>query len=135
MATKRTTKLTEALATMNKTDIYSMMLFVLYKLKNQPDYLALSELCYLLDGDDLTKLLSYYGGMTITIPTMRDLRLVMQALYLYQFVNLNGGDFREGMKMILNSDASAEFSADEIKKTYTKILEVLDNYEFDRGQN
>ena len=42
---KRTTKISEALRSMNKTDIYSLMLFVLYKMKEDPDYLTLTELC------------------------------------------------------------------------------------------
>ena len=90
---KRTTKISEALRSMNKTDIYSLMLFVLYKMKEDPDYLTLTELCYILDGENLVRFLSYFGGMTIKVPESRDLRLVFQALRLYQFVNLEQGTF------------------------------------------
>ena len=37
------------------------MLFALYKLKDLPEYLTLSELCYVLDSSNLPKFLSYFG--------------------------------------------------------------------------
>lgn len=129
MKNKRVTRITAALNSMGKDDIYSLMLFTLYKMQNIPDYLALSELSYLLDGDSLTKLLSYYGGMTITIPKLRDMRLVLKALFLYQLVNIEQEDFKDSLKAV----ASDEFTVDEIKDTYTKILEVMSDYEFEKN--
>lgn len=125
-SSKRITKVTEALNALNKEDIYSLMLFTLYKMKEIPDYLTLTELCYLLDGDNLNKFLSYYGGMTITIPTQHQLQLVLQALSLYQYVNLEDGDFESGLKAIV----AYEYDKDEVKEIYAKIIEVLANYEF-----
>ena len=125
---KRTTKISEALRSMNKTDIYSLMLFVLYKMKEDPDYLTLTELCYILDGENLVRFLSYFGGMTIKVPESRDLRLVFQALRLYQFVNLEQGTFEEGLR-----DATTEeFDKEDIKKMYAKICEAVANYDFGR---
>ena len=37
------------------SDIYSLMLFIIYKLQDIPEYAVLSELCYLLDGANLTE--------------------------------------------------------------------------------
>ena len=125
---RRKTKLTEALNSLNKTDIYSLMLFTLYKMNDDPKYSTLSELCYILDGDNLSKLLSYYGGMTIKIPTLREMRLLLQALLLFQYVNLEKGTFEEGLKAVTED----EFEPEEIKSTYKLLLEVVDNYEFNR---
>lgn len=125
---RRKTKLTEALNSLNKTDIYSLMLFTLYKMNDDPKYSTLSELCYILDGDNLSKLLSYYGGMTIKIPTLREMRLLLQALLLFQYVNLEKGTFEEGLKAVTED----EFEPEEIKSTYKLLLEVVDNYEFSR---
>lgn len=125
---RRKTKLTEALNSLNKTDIYSLMLFTLYKMNDDPKYSTLSELCYILDGDNLSKLLSYYGGMTIKIPTLREMRLLLQALLLFQYVNLEKGTFEEGLKAVTED----EFEPEEIKSTYKLLLEVVDNYEFGR---
>lgn len=123
---KRLTKVTEALNSLNKEDIYSLMLFTLYKMKDIPDYLTLTQLCYILDGDSLNRFLRYYGGMTITIPTEHQLKLVLQALSLYQYVNLESGDFESGLKAVV----SHEYDKDEVKEIYAKIIEVLADYEF-----
>lgn len=128
MKNKRVTQITAALNSLDKNDIYSLMLFTLYKIKDIPDYLTLSELCYILDGDNLTKFLSYFGGMTITVPTLKDLRLIVKGLMLYQYVNVEQGNFEEALKVVTND----EFSPEEIKVIYTKILEVISNYEFHR---
>ena len=124
---KRTTKIVEALNSLNKTDVYSLMLFTLYKMQDLPEYSTLSELCYILDGDNLTKFLSYYGGLTIKIPTLKEMRLILQTLLLYQYVNLEEGDFDEALKVVAD-----EFSEDEIKKVYNKITEIVKEYDFKR---
>lgn len=123
---KRLTQVTEALNLLNKDDIYSLMLFTLYKMKDIPDYLTLTELCYILDGENLNKFLTYFGGMTITVPRKEQLTLVVKALCLYQYVNLEGGDIEEGLKSIVTNVEDK----DEVKVLYAKIIEVLSNYEF-----
>ena len=63
------------------SDIYSLMLFVMYKIQEIPDYAVLSELCYLLDGANLTRLLTYFAGRTVTFPTEKEMAIVkMQEL-------------------------------------------------------
>jgi len=49
-------------------DVYSLLLFALYRIKDVPDFAVLSELCYLLDGNNITRLLTYFAGKTITFP-------------------------------------------------------------------
>jgi len=123
---KRVTKVIETLNELNKEDIYSLMLFTLYKMKDIPDYLTLTEMCYILDSDNLNRFLRYYGGMTITIPTQHQFKLVLHALYLYQYVNLENGDIESGLKAVVDNDNDKE----EVKALYVKLLEVLANYEF-----
>ena len=65
---KRKTQIVEALNSLNKTDIYSLMLFTLYKLHDDPEYTTLTELIYLLDRDSLAKFFKMYEGMTIKVP-------------------------------------------------------------------
>ncbi len=127
MTKKRTTKIVESLNALNKTDVYSLLLFTLYKMNDLPEYSTLSELCYILDGDNLSKFLSYFGGMTIKVPTLRDMRLLLQGLLLYQYVNIEEGDYNEALKALVD-----EFSEEEIKTTYDKIVEVTKNYDFRR---
>lgn len=125
---KRVTKIVESLNALNKTDVYSMLLFTLYKLQDLPEYSTLCELCYVLDNDNLTKLLAYYGGMTIKIPTLQEMRLVVQALLLYQYVNMENGDFAEALDAI-----AVDYPVEEVKKVYQKLCDVIANYEFERS--
>ena len=124
---KRTTKIVESLNALNKTDVYSLLLFTLYKLNDDPEYSTLSELCYVLEGDNLTKFLSYFGGMTIKIPSLRDMRLLLQGLLLYQYVNIEGGEFNDAFKALVG-----EFNEEELQTVYDKIVEVTKNYDFSR---
>ena len=121
-------KVRQALDTLSKTDTYSLMMFTLYKLKDDPKCASLCELSYILDNENLIKLLSYYGGMTIRIPTLREMRLVLQALLIYEYVNLNGGSYDDAIR----SMDKTEFTPNEIKETYQAILDVTANYEFKR---
>lgn len=123
---KRVTAVRAALDSLDKDDIYSLMLFALYKLKDLPEYLTLSELCYVLDSSNLPKFLSYFGGMTLKVPTLKELRLMLEALKIYQYVNVEAGDFEGALK----SASTEGFSADEVKDTYIKLCEVMSNYEF-----
>lgn len=131
MKNKKYTKITAALNAMSKDDIYSMMLFILYKLKESPDCLALSELCYIINNDSLNKFLRYYGGMTITIPTLEELKTVLQALYLYEYVNIDGGDFKDGLKVV----SGDMYNPETIKEIYVKVVEVMSDYEFKRDSD
>ena len=131
ISSKKTTQIQAALNSIEKKDLYSMLLFALYKMKDIPEYLPLAELCYILDGESLLRFLSYYGGMTLTIPTMKDLRLALQALKLYYQVNIDeedNGDFEDSLTLL----AGEEFTKTEIKEMYMKMSEVISKYEFNR---
>lgn len=118
-----------ALEELNKKDIYSLILFVLYKLKDNPNYSTLSELIYILDNDSFSRFLAYYGGSTITIPTIDDVRKVFNAICFFERKN------------------NTEMSDDEIladlnikKKDYLDILNtvsiienLLEEYDFKRN--
>lgn len=116
----------EHLAILNKKDTWSLLLFALYKLRDDPDWLTLSELSYILESDDLVRFLSYFEGLTITIPKLRDLRLMLATFTVYRLTAFEGIDLDAAIKG-LNSD---EFSKDEIKQTYLKVLNVVRDYEF-----
>ncbi len=89
---------------LKEKDIYSLLLFALYKLKEIPEYSTISELSYILDKDNLLTLLTYYGGMTIRIPTLREFKLVLNALLLYEYVHLEGIDFEKALVKLRKED-------------------------------
>lgn len=122
--------LIKTLEEMDVKDVYSLLLFVLYKLKDDKKFSTLSELVYILDKDSLFNLLSVYGGLTITIPTTKELKLIVSGLLIYQLVNLEGRDLMTSIKEV----NKGEYTEAELKEVYLKICEVVRNYEFKRKQ-
>ena len=88
---------TTELDNLRTKDIYSLILFALFKLKDLPEYSALSELAYILDKENLLKLCEFFGGMTITIPTMQELESIVYSLVLYQYVNIDGMEYNDAV--------------------------------------
>lgn len=119
------------LDTLHLSDIYSLMLFVMYKLQDVADYAALSELCYLLDGANLTRLLTYFSGRTLQVPTQEEFSNMSKALLLYQYINIDGHTLVEAQKRLENVTTKQR---DEITELYVKILPIIRQYNIDRGQ-
>lgn len=109
---------------LSNEDIYSLMLFVLYKSTRIPEYSALSQLAYILDKDSLLKLCEFYGGLTITIPTISQLNSLLNGLLLYNMVDIEGQDL---------NIVSTQFESGTID-TYIKIKEILKDYKFNSGR-
>ena len=107
------------------------MLFILYKLQDIPDYAVLSELCYLLDGANLTRLLTYFAGRTLQIPTEDEFANLSKALLLYQYINLDGNSLSEAQSKLTDVTAKQK---DRIMELYLKIIPVMKQYNIDRGQ-
>ena len=119
---KKETK--EKLQSMQITDVYSLLLFALYKIKDIEGYSTLSELSYILDGESLFKFMEYFGGKTITIPTLSEFKVVVEALLLYQYVIIEGISFNQAVKLLDTTEASLK----DIKLCYSKLVNVLNEY-------
>jgi hypothetical protein len=122
---KKETK--EKLDSLQLTDVYSLILFAIFKMKDIPEYSTLSELAYILDKESLFNFLEYYGGTTIKVPTLDEFNQIIRALILYQAVNLEGLDFNKAFKNI-----ESEFQNNDTKEAYFKIVKILDKYDFRR---
>lgn len=117
-----------ALEELDKKDIYSLILFVLYRLKEIPEYSTLSELVYILDNENFIRLLNYYGGKTIRIPKVEELSTVLDALIVYE---------RQQNTDMPLSDIFKELDIDktqkpDILKLLNLIPQLLENYDFKR---
>lgn len=124
---KKETK--EKLNSMKMTDVYSLVLFALFKLKEVPEYSSLSELSYVLDGTSLFNFLEYFGGSTIKVPTLDEFKVIIEALLLYQYVNVEGIEYNQALKLM--EDSTSPIS--EIKNCYAKLVTILNDYEFTRN--
>ena len=119
----------KSLDELKTTDVYSMVLFALYQLGNDTQYSTLSELVYILDKKSLFNFLECYGGMTIKVPTVKELKIIVNALLLYELVQLEGISIEEAYQQI---DAE-EFHFKDIKDVYLKVCSILEKYDFKRN--
>lgn len=113
------------------SDIYSLMLFIMYKVQEIPDYAVLSELCYLLDGSNMTRMLTYFAGRTVTFPTEKEMAIVTNALLMYQYINIDGESLTTAQNKLENLTAKQK---EEVLELYLKILPIMRNYNIDRSQ-
>lgn len=119
-------RIREELTKLKDVDVYSLILFVLFKARNVPELASLSELAYVLDKDNLLKLCEYFGGQTITIPTITELEELVYSLVLYQYVDIDGMPYEEAIKIIGHKRVELR----TVKSNYTKLKQVLDTYQF-----
>lgn len=113
------------ISALRSVDVYSLVLFTLFQMKQVPEYATLSELAYILDKQNLLYLLEYFGGMTITIPTKEELQLVINTLLVYQYVKVEKMSYQKALNMLVNVPKG---QYKQIELLYGKVCEVLDKY-------
>ena len=118
----------EELEKLKTMDVFSLLLFMLYKVRDIDEYSTVSELAYVLDKENLLKLCEYFGGITLRIPTIDELENIINSLLIYQYVNIDGCEYKDAVKKIGFDSCDLR----RVKKEYTKIVEILDNYSFTR---
>lgn len=114
------------------SDIYSLMLFILYKVKDIPEYSVLSELCYLLDGSNIHRLLTYFAGKTVTFPSADDLTILSNAMLLYQYINLDKDEYVAAVNKLPEELTEAQKA--KITELYLQIIQIMNDYNIDRGK-
>lgn len=124
-------KIKTELEQLKTADIYSLMLFALYKVKDSPEYAALSQLAYILDKDNLLKLCQFYGGLTITVPTIDELEVLLNALLLYQQVDIEQTDYDVCVKTFVAKGVDEDI----LIRNYSIVKELLKDYKFNSGRN
>ena len=109
---------------LSNKDTYSLLMFVLFKLKDVSTIAPLSQLVYLLDEDNLIKLLKYFGGQTVTFPTLDDLQDTIFALSLYKKVAIDNLDYDTALKEIPSSYINS------VLNKYDDICKIMEDYSF-----
>lgn len=113
------------------SDIYSLMLFILFKVQEVPAYALTSELCYLLDGANMTRLLTYFAGKTVTFPTESEMTVVTNALLMYQYINIDGETFTAAQNKL---GKLSQKERDAVTELYVQLLPIMKQYNIDRSQ-
>ena len=118
----------KALEQLDKKDISSLILFTIFKLKDQPQYTTLSELIYLLDEKSFSNLLNYFGGKTIKIPTVQEFNDLLSALLvLEQKENTDLSD-----EEIFNELNIKKTNRDTVMNNINVISKIIEDYDFAR---
>lgn len=119
-------RIKDEIATLKSVDMWSIVLFSLYKIRGIPEFSGISELAYVLDKENLINLCEYFGGMTLKIPTIDEIESMVYALVLYQYVNIDRVDYDEAVRLIGVESSDLR----DLKSNYIKICDVLKNYSF-----
>ena len=126
-----TNSIKENLNTLELSAVYSLMLFVLYKVQDIPEYAVLSELCYLMDSRSLTRLFTYFAGKTITIPTESEFKILANALLMYQKVNIDRKSYSDAIAELKDLTPKEKTS---ITNLYLQIIDIMNNYNINRNK-
>ena len=87
-------------------------------------------MCYLLDSNGIQRILTYFAGKTIKVPTKDDFKILANALLLYQSVNIDRKSFTDSISEL---DLTAK-QKEEVTDLYVKIIPIVNNYNIDRSQ-
>lgn len=112
---------------LTERDIYSFLMFVLFKMQEDKNYSTLSELAYILDSHTLLMLCEYFGGLTITIPTIDELQNLIMALLVYKRVDVDGVKMEKVLTDELDTNTATQ---SRILRVYENIRELIKGYDF-----
>jgi len=118
-------KLADRMTKMGYDSSFSLILFLLYKMQNNPQYATLSELPFIVSGDNLLQFLDYYGGKTISVPTKEEFLTVISALSILQRSHFQKVEYEDFAKLCENGEKQ-----NEIYKCYCEICEIFSQYDF-----
>lgn len=93
---------------------------------NNPDYAALSQLCYVLDKDNLLNLCEFFGGQTLQIPTTHELESLIYSMLLYQYVKIDKIDYDTALGLIGHESSELR----QVKKQYQALCKIMEKYTF-----
>lgn len=123
-------RISEELEKLKAIDVYSLLMFALFKLRDIPEYSTLSELVYLIDRENLLKLCEYFGGMTISIPTIDELESLVYSLLLFQYVDIDKMKYDDAIELIGHKSSDLR----KVKADYVELKELLSKYDFNRSK-
>lgn len=102
---------------LSEKDTYSLILFILFKLKDLPEYSSISELIYILDKKNFLSLCEYFGGQTIRIPTFDELKETLAVLRLYELVEVEGKLLQDAYPICgYKTYADAQYNLNKVRK-------------------
>lgn len=114
-----------SLEDISKEDALSIASSLLYSLRGFPQYSVVSELSYLLDYKSFIKLITYYNGMTIKIPSIDEVNDMLKVLLVYQYYEIEKLSWNEAL---IKAGYSTENSI-EVKNKLSNLKKLLKSQE------
>ena len=99
---------------LSQPEVYALICESLFCLKDNPKYSTISELAFLLEKDSFIKFIKYFGGLTITIPTMEEFKETIGLLLLYQAVEIDKLPWKQALEF-------AGYSPDRSRSVQRKL--------------
>lgn len=100
-------------------DLYYLSLMILSSKIGKGSILP--ELVFLLNEEYLNKLLYYYGGQTITIPSLSDFRDYLYGILIYYYCDIKGHSWKKSIELM-----GLEYSGDLSRKLTKLRREVIE---------
>lgn len=110
---------------LKEKDLYGIILYAIYKCTNIQEYSTISELIYSMDKYSFLNLCSVFGGTTIKIPTINEVKIYTNALLIYQLMAEDNISFDEAYD---KTGLDKEYKT-VVAKIYATIKEIVSNYE------
>lgn len=110
---------------LEREDVFAVASALLFSLKDTPKYSVISELFYILDYENFLRLIKYFGGMTLKIPTTEEISETMRVLLLYQYTEVEEMDWQEAMSRA-GVDLSLSYSMKNKVVALKRLLKKLD---------
>ena len=120
--------LNKKLETLKTEDVYSLLMFLLFKAEEIPEYAVLSRLAYLFDKEVLLTLCEMFGGMTIKFPTIDELENMLGALTVYSRIEIDKEDPDSVLKEVTKKCKTKGTKSGDIIKLYNQLKGIMERY-------
>lgn len=107
----------DSLNKMSEKDIYTLLLYLVYRLSEDEEYSTLSYLIWALDKENLLNFLRMFENTTIKVPSIADLKSLTTALDVYRRVDIN----EEDLSSVLEDTLTEDFTKETLMELYRKI--------------
>jgi len=99
----------------------------LYPLKNEPGYSAVPELLPFVGLEGFLSLCKYFGGHTISVPTLAELNSLLIGIELYTKVHMRGMSEETALEKTRKEIGELPRDAYKIYRRVTELYEEIDN--------
>ena len=107
------------LSRMSQPDIYSIVCELLYAIKDDPKYSAMSELAFILNQESFVKFIKYFGGTTITVPTLDEFKQTLRVIQLYHYFNVQNLPWKDAL-------VKSGFERNETRSAQRKLMQFTE---------